>query len=98
MINGFFRKLIKSGSQSGSKNVAKKRLRFALIYDRLEVSDDTLNNLNRDIIEVVSRYFEIDKKAFKLDIQRYDDVSALVVNTPIIAAKHKKQGNSKKNK
>ncbi len=96
MINGFFRKLIRSTNKGSSKNVAKKRLKFALIYDRLEVSDDTLNNLNRDIIEVVSRYFEIDKKAFKLDIRRYDDVSALVVNTPIIATKHKKQTKSKK--
>ncbi len=90
MINRFFRKLMSSG-KGGSKNVAKQRLKFALIYDRLEVSDDTLNNLNRDIIEVISRYFEIDKKAFKLDICRYEDVSALVVNTPIIATKHKKQ-------
>jgi len=97
MINGFFRKLIRS-SKRGSKDVAKKRLKFALIYDRLEVSDDTRNNLNRDIIEVVSRYFEIDKKAFKLDIRRYDDVSALVVNTPIIATKPKRQAKSKKTK
>jgi len=97
MINGFFRRLMRS-SKGGSKNVAKKRLKFALIYDRLEVSDDTLNNLNRDIIEVISRYFEIDKKAFKLDICRYDDVSALVVNTPIIATKHKKRAKSKKAK
>ncbi|MDM8543553.1 cell division topological specificity factor MinE [Desulfococcaceae bacterium HSG7] len=93
MINGIFRKLMKSGGKSGSKNVAKQRLKFALIYDRLEVSDDTLNNLNRDVIEVISRYFEIDKEAFKLDIQRYDDVSALVVNTPIIATKHKNKLN-----
>jgi cell division topological specificity factor len=94
MINGFFRKLMRSSGKGGSKNVAKQRLKFALIYDRLEVSDDTLNNLNRDIIEVISRYFEIDKEAFKLDIQRYDDVSALVVNTPIIATKHKSKLNS----
>jgi cell division topological specificity factor len=40
-------------------------------------------------VEVISRYFEIDHDAFKLDIHRSDDLSALVVNTPIISAKHR---------
>ena len=75
MLNDFFRRLI---GKSGSKDAAKKRLKFALIYDKLEVSDDTLENLQRDIVEVISRYFEIDKASVKLDIQREDDVSALV--------------------
>ncbi len=91
MLNDFFRRLI---GKSGSKDAAKKRLKFALIYDKLEVSDDTLENLQRDIVEVISRYFEIDKASVKLDIQREDDFSALVVNTPILSARHHVQGAS----
>ena len=83
-----FRKIM-GEKESRSKEVAKKRLKFALIYDKLEVSDDIIKNLHKDIIEVISRYFEIDQDAFKLDIRRSDDLSALVVNTPILAAKHK---------
>ncbi len=86
MLNGFLRKVL---GKSDSREVAKKRLKFALIYDKLEVSDDTLESLHRDIVEVISRYFEIDQDAFKLDIHRTDDLSALVVNTPIISAKHR---------
>lgn len=86
MLNGFLRKVL---GKSDSRDVAKKRLKFALIYDKLEVSDDTLECLHRDIVEVISRYFEIDQDAFKLDIHRTDDLSALVVNTPIISAKHR---------
>jgi cell division topological specificity factor len=86
MLNGFLRKVL---GKSESRDVAKKRLKFALIYDKLEVSDDTLESLHRDIVEVISRYFEIDQDAFKLDIHRTDDLSALVVNTPIISAKHR---------
>ncbi len=81
MFNGLFRKKAKDES----KDVAKKRLKFALIYDKLEVSDDILNNLHRDIVEVISRYFEVDKESVTLDINRSG--SALVVNTPIISAK-----------
>jgi cell division topological specificity factor len=86
MFNGFLQKVM---GKSDSKDVAKRRLKFALIYDKLEISDDTLENLHRDIVEVISRYFEIDQKGFKLDIRRSDDFSALVVNTPILSAKHK---------
>ena len=75
--------------KSGSKETAKKRLKFALIYDKLEISDDLLNDLQRDIVEVISRYFEIDASAIKLDIKRSDDLSALVLNTPILSAKRR---------
>jgi cell division topological specificity factor len=70
-----------------SKDVAKKRLKFALIYDKLEIRDDLLGDLQKDLIEVISRYFEIDKKSIVLDIQRSDECSALVFNTPILSAK-----------
>ncbi len=86
MLGGFFRKV---AGKSSSRDVAKKRLKFTLIYDKLEVNDDVLNNLHRDIVEVISRYFEIDKDAFKMDIRRTEDRSALIVNTPILSSKRK---------
>jgi cell division topological specificity factor len=84
MLNDFMKKLF---NKSGSKETAKKRLRFALIYDRLEVSDDTLKDMQDEIVEVISRYFVIDRDRLKLDITRHDDLSALVFNTPIISAR-----------
>jgi cell division topological specificity factor len=89
MLNGLFDKFF---GKNNSKNVAKKRLQFALIYDQMEVSEDTLNNLQRDVIAVISRYFVIDEEALKLDIRREKDVSALVVNTPILKAMRRRPG------
>jgi cell division topological specificity factor len=86
MINGFLHKFF---GKTGSKEVAKKRLKFALVYDKLEVSDQTLEELQQDIVRVITKYFEIDQNALKLDIQRSDDLSALVLNTPILSAKHR---------
>lgn len=86
MINRWIKKF---SGRDKSKDVAKKRLKFALIYDKLEVSDDILKNLQEDIIAVISRYFEIDKDALTLDIHQEDDLSALVFNTPILSAKPK---------
>ena len=86
MFNDFISKLF---GKQGSKEAAKKRLKFALVYDKLEISDDLLNDLQRDVVEVISRYFEIDTTGIKLDIKRSDDLSALVFNTPILSAKRR---------
>ncbi len=88
MLNGLVQKLF--GKETHSKDVAKKRLKFALVYDKLEISDEMLTELQQDVIAVISKYFEIDSSSLKLDIQRSDDFSALVFNTPIIAAKRKR--------
>jgi cell division topological specificity factor len=86
MFNGFLKKVMGDKSKR-SKDIAKTRLKFALLYDKLEISEDTLSNLHQDMVEVISRYFEIDQEAFRLDIRRMDNLSALVVNTPILSAK-----------
>ncbi len=85
MLNGFLKKIF---GKSTSKDQAKQRLQFALIYDKLEVSDDILTKLQADIVDVISKYFEIDKNSLQLDIRKSEGRSALVVNTPILSAKH----------
>jgi cell division topological specificity factor len=84
MLRAVIKKLF---NKSGSKETAKKRLQFALVYDRLEVSEDILSNMQNEIVDVISRYFIIDRNQLKLNITRQDDLSALVLNTPIISAK-----------
>ena len=84
MLNAVMKKFF---HKSNSKDTAKKRLQFALVYDRLEVSDDILKNMQNEIVDVITRYFVIDQNQIKLDITRQDDLSALVLNTPIISAR-----------
>jgi cell division topological specificity factor len=84
MLNSLINKLF---NKTTSKDTAKKRLQFALVYDRLEVSDDILKDMQKEIVDVISRYFVIDQEQLKLDITRDDDLSALMFNTPIISAK-----------
>ena len=87
MLQGLLKRFT---GQKKSKDEAKKRLQFSLIYDKLELNDSTLTDLQTDIVNVISKYFEIDKDALELKVQRDDDVSALVFNTPILHVKRKK--------
>lgn len=84
MFNDIMKKLFR---KNGSKETAKKRLQFALIYDRLEVSEDVLQEMQNEIVDVISRYFVINRSQLKLDITRHNDMSALMFNTPILSAK-----------
>lgn len=86
MFSGFLKRFT---SQKASKDDAKKRLQFSLIYDKLEVNDTTLTDLQNDIVDVISNYFEIDRDALELEVKRSNDVSALVFNTPILQVKRK---------
>ena len=86
MLNTLIRKF--SGHEP-SKVTAKKRLQFALVCDKLEVNDETLNSLQNDIVEVISKYFEIDQTSLELKVQRDDEASALVFNTPILCVRRR---------
>jgi len=88
MFSKLLRKLT-SQDKKNSKNEAKKRLQFALVYDKLEIDDSTLKDLQNDIIQVISRYFDIDKDSLSLEIERGEDKSALVFNTPILNMKRR---------
>jgi cell division topological specificity factor len=87
MLSGLLKRFI---GRKSSKDAAKKRLQFSLIYDKLEVNDTTLTDLQQDIVDVISKYFEIDKDALELKVKRDDNVSALVFNTPILQVKRKR--------
>ena len=83
MFNEWITKFFPKGN---SKDVAKKRLQFAIVYDKLDVSEEVLGALQEDIVSVISRYFVIDKDSLKIDIGRDNDMSALIVNIPILKA------------
>ncbi len=75
------------GTGGTSSQAAKKRLQFALVYDKFEMTEDTLERLQADIVNVISKYFVIDQKELKLNIRHQGETSALVMNTPIQSAR-----------
>ncbi|VFQ44293.1 cell division topological specificity factor mine [Desulfoluna butyratoxydans] len=86
MLNNLLQKMMGSKEEPRSSEVARKRLKLALVCDSLEVSDEVLSNLREDLLKVISSYFEIDRAGFSLDIDKTDDYSALVMNTPILSS------------
>jgi cell division topological specificity factor len=79
IINRFFGR----DETEGSKSMAKERLRLVLVHDRLDVSEQVMNALRVDLINLIGKYFGIDEKAVEVSLSREADGMALIANIPI---------------
>lgn len=77
------------GNNDNSKDKAKERLRLVLVQDRAILSPGILENLKEDMIDVLSKYMEIDEDALEVNLDNSDDSVALVANIPVRNVKRK---------
>lgn len=72
-----------------SKDVAKERLKLVLVHDRANVSPEFLEMMRGEIIEVISRYMDIEENLLDIQVTRVESedgdgfVPALIANIPI---------------
>jgi septum site-determining protein MinD len=71
------------GLQPPSASTANQRLRLVLAHDRSDLNPELLEQMRREILEVVQRYVEIDLEAGDVNLATEDQVTALVANLPI---------------
>ncbi|MGB5134361.1 MAG: cell division topological specificity factor MinE [Prochlorococcaceae cyanobacterium] len=75
------------GRQPASAGMAKQRLRLVLAHDRSDLNPELLEQMRREILEVVNRYVEIDMEEGDVSLATEDRVTALVANLPIRRAR-----------
>ncbi len=68
---------------SGSKNIAKERLRLVLVHDRVNVSPQFMETLKDDMIKVISNYMEINEREMEVNLTTSKSSVALVANIPV---------------
>lgn len=68
---------------SGSKNIAKERLRLVLVHDRVNVSPQFIELLKEDIVRSISSYMEIDEKGMEVSLSSSNSSVALIANIPV---------------
>lgn len=66
-----------------SKQIAKERLRLVLVHDRVNVSPSLLEALKEDLLEVISKYMEIEENGLEVNLDRSENSVALVANIPV---------------
>ena len=71
------------GRQPASADTARQRLQLVLAHDRSDLNPELLDQMRKEILEVVSRYVEIDLSETDVSLETADRVTALVANLPI---------------
>lgn len=87
-LSNIFSRVGLSADKSGS--LAKERLRLVLIHDQAKVSPELLETLRGEIIEVISKYMEIDSNSLEMGLQQRNGSVALAANIPIVRLRREK--------
>ena len=66
-----------------SKDTARRRLQLVLMHDRLDLSPDMMEQMKREIWQVVSRYMVVEDEFLEFDIRRLDELVVLVSNIQV---------------
>jgi cell division topological specificity factor len=69
--------------EPSSADRAKDRLRLVLINDRTDLSGAALENLKDDLLEVLSRYIQIDPDRIQINITQDGRQQRLIADIPI---------------
>ena len=72
-----------NGGREPSKDTARKRLSVVLIQDRLDLPSERMDDMKREIWEVVSRYLVVDDDFLEFEIRRLDELVVLVSNIQV---------------
>ncbi len=85
-VLGFFRQTEKEAEES-SKDTARNRLRVVLMQDRTNLTPELMERMRKELVELLSKYVEMDKEALELNLEQDGEQVALMLSIPVIRAK-----------
>ncbi|MBR6723611.1 cell division topological specificity factor MinE [bacterium] len=77
--------------EDNAKDIACNRLRVVLMQDRTNLTPELLQRMRRELIELLSKYVEMDKDALELNFDQEGDQMALMLSIPVIRAKDEEE-------
>lgn len=89
-IVGFFSN-VEQKEADESKNVARNRLKLVLMQDRTNLNPYLLERMRGELIDLLSKYVEMDKEALDLNFENDGESVALMLSIPVIRAKEEEE-------
>src|SRR5574344_1757647 len=78
-------------NQDNAKDVACNRLKLVLMQDRTNLNPQLLERMRGELIDLLSKYVEMDKDALELNFEQEGEQMALMLSIPVIKAKDEEE-------
>jgi len=90
-VVSFFHQSEECSDKSSAKDVACNRLKLVLMQDRTNLSPAIMDRMRHELIELLSRYVELDRELLDLNFEQEDNQMALMLSIPVIRAKEESE-------
>ncbi len=87
----FFRQQDEQANGDASKSVATNRLKLVLMQDRTNLTPKVLEQMRGELVDLLSKYLEMDKDLLELNFEQEGDQVALMLSIPVIRAKDEEE-------
>lgn len=78
---------------ANAKDVACNRLKLVLMQDRTNLTPAIMDRMRKELIELLSKYMELDRELLDLSFEHEDEQMALMLSIPVVRAKNEDEIN-----